>query len=175
MHDPLDVFPEYEFKPLVAADDLLRYDDGKWTPSTNQEYDMAFMIPSQCLTVGVHLPFYSNERWAWCRDIHERIEDHPCGYAWHIQLAAGETRKGRSGYAWNRINHPNTIAYMDGIYRIDKLCHQVKELRVQFYIQDTHMQAGMVRERATKKLVIPPRIISCMYCGLIDTQSAKEV
>ena len=160
-------FPIYEFRllPGQLRGKVSRYANGRWVPGDG-EYDLAFAVigdgPPMCYYV--ELPYRQNILWSWARDGNwaGRVAKHPEGNAWHYMLKRGKTEWGES---WRREEHPNLIAHGSGMDYVASRCGCANGDGPEFHIADEWIQAGLVREAKTKKVVVFPKRFDCMYCG----------
>ncbi len=160
------LFPVYEFRPLpetVRGGNLYRYAEGKWIEDDG-EFGLAFAsLAGAPMAFGIDLPYRPNILWSWTT-VHwgSKYRRHPRGNPWHYSL-----REGRSemGDGWNRDSHPNTAAMDNAMNWVcgKRGCANGRGPR--FQLDDQFIKAGLVREKATKEIVVPPESPICMYCG----------
>lgn len=164
------LWPVFEFRTLYELEECYRYNNGQWTKDDG-EYDIAFIglwkgiYPS---VVYIELPYYENILWEYCDT--KSVAAHPNGNPWHYMLRPGKRDWGRS---WReRYAHPNMLAEAEGRERIASVYSVCNGMPVTVYnVMDPHVLLGMIREVGAKKVVRPPRIFNCMYCGTIDISS----
>lgn len=165
------LWPIYEFRPIVFRNygTLYRYADGKWLEDDG-EYDIAFYGDS--IAYGVQLPYRSNILWSWLTRHWSSDEPlHRHGNPWHYALREGTDEWGRS---WGRDGHPNTQAHDAAVKACCSQFRCANGQGPQFHLDDPYMTRGLVRERDTKHVVVPPTKPECMYCGLDWLVSLKS-
>lgn len=161
-------FPIYEFRPdKIFSGKLLRYNGGNWIDDDG-EYDLAFICPQEQSYTYISLPDHFNIMWKWCRNMAWGlyVSKHPAGNAWHYMTKNGENW---GNDLWDRDNHPNIKA---GNSAGNKCC-SLKGCasgggRVEFNVIDETINAGLLRIANTKKIIKPPKIFKCCYCGEHD-------
>lgn len=167
MANATNKFPVYEFRPLpnlLLNSKWYRFAEGQWIPYDG-EYDLAFIrYDGAPLCLSVCLPYYLNIEWGWVRKGNwmEEVSQHPKNNAWHYQLRPGAKNWGHS---WERDQHPNTKAGESGIKLLSERRGCANGRGPQFNVLDPYMLKGLVREQQTKKIVVPPKVFNCMYCG----------
>jgi hypothetical protein len=156
----------YEFRPLPGffTGEIRRYADGQWM-ADDGEYDLAFINSLGAPICLYFSPGYQkNIIGSWIDGHWQAMERrHPRGNPWHYALAEGETDWGGD---WGRDGHENERAGRNGM---DKLCSEVRGANGRHVeptkMNDPHILAGLVRNRETGALLVPPREPICMYCG----------
>ena len=161
----------YEFRPLYEGE-MLRYNGGDWIPDDG-EYDLAFVCVNDPVVYGVDMPSYDNIFWKWCNNMQwmAYVKGHPNGNAWHYMRYDNSKDRGRS---WDRKNHPNIIAHDSGMDRVAKAMGCANGRSVDFNVTNDVIQAGLLRDADTKKIVKPPKTLKCCYCGEIDWAKTEK-
>lgn len=155
------LWPVYEFRPLPGhvTSDLRRFADGTWIPDDG-EYDIAFS--AKFMAYGVDLPYQRNIIWQWVdRHWWDREDRHPRGNAWHYMLRDGASDWGGE---WDRERHPNRIAYQKAMSFTAGRDSCASGRGPQMCQGDPYIEAGLLRERDSKRVVTPPVNRVCMYC-----------
>lgn len=171
MKNMTEEFPIYEFRPLYKGE-MLRYNKGKWTKDDGK-YDLAFIETNNPVAHYITLPYQDNLLWSWCKNMNwnANIDKHPNGNAWHYM---SKNKAQNWGNGWERDKHPNIIA---GNAAMDKCCSKFSSANgrgVDFYVNDPTILKGSVRELETKKIVVPPMIFNCIYCGEINWKKEEK-
>lgn len=161
------LWPVMEFRPLPDAlkGDLRRFADGAWVPDDG-EYDLAFISDfGSPLCLCIELPYQKNivASWLTTPGAWQAFEPkHPRGNPWHFMLREGTKKWGGD---WGRFRHPNRLAGDSGMSKLSGERGCANGIHVEFRVGDKHMEAGLVRERDSKKIVALPEKLVCMYCG----------
>jgi len=160
----------YEFRPLYEGK-MLRYNGGNWIPDDG-EYDLAFVQCDNPVFQGVELSSYSNLLWKWCKNMNwaAHIQKHPRGNAWHYMTNDCKPFHGE----WNKDSHLNRLAYEAAGKKCCDMNRCANGRAVEFNITNDVIQAGQLREVKTKKIVKPPKIFKCCYCGNIDWKKEEK-
>ena len=157
--------PVYEFRPLPGffRASFHRYADGAWVPDDG-EYDLAFAsVAFGSLCLYVEHPYPANLRWSWLTtDWRGSIAEHPRGNPWHYALCDGASEFGKD---WGRDRHPNSLAGRSGMNWACAQASCASGRHVEFHPFDPHIRAGLVRDRETKAILVPPDDLRCVYCG----------
>lgn len=166
------LWPVYEFRPLGAWRELFRYANGEWIEDDGK-YDIAFYGRDRQFTpfgLYVQLPHYRNLIWGWY-DRHWSSHEprHPRGNAWHYALREGETQWGD---AWDVDAHPNSRAGREAMNRCCGKYSCANGRGPELNRFNDYVMNGIVRERETKAVFVPPSRPACMYCGDVDTRIA---
>lgn len=154
----------YEFRPdKLYTGALLRYNEGNWIDDDG-EYDIAFVTKNDNFALMVDMPYCSNLLWSWCKNMNWRanIPNHPRLNPWHYMTNDHEPP---SHDGWKRDIHPNTIA---GDKAMNFVCNNhgcANGEHVEFNVLDKTINAGLLRTKNTKEIVIVPEIFDCVYCG----------
>lgn len=158
-----ELWPVFEFRPLPdgGVRTLYRYAGGLWIPDDG-EWDISFY--GDYMAYYVEIPYQKNILWKWTTQHWSGFEpQHPGGNAWHYYLRGGETDWGGQ---WDRYAHENERV---GRLAMSECCskyHCANGRAVEFKLDDPYMFHGLVRNRETKEIVVPPSEPECMYCGL---------
>jgi hypothetical protein len=161
------IFPIYEFKPTeLFSGKCLRYNNGLWTPDDN-EYDLAFITLGDNFAFGVDMPYQKNLAWSWCKKMRwgAFVEKHPNSNAWHYMSKDG-TNNFRGD--WNRSRHPNVVAMDQAMHKMSSMKGCANGRYVEFNPIDKTINANLLREVETKKIIKPPDVFKCVYCGDIN-------
>lgn len=158
----------YEFRPLPndpwlkgGFGDLLRYADGKWIQDDG-EYDVAFVKWNMVLYVSLH--YQKNILWKWTTKHWSANEPlHRSGNPWHYHLRDGQKEWGGN---WGRDRHVNTVVGSQSMKYSCSLANCANGHGPEFDLNDPYIKAGLVRDRDTKAIVVPPEHPECMYCQL---------
>jgi len=169
MSKPPFPYPVYEFRPYeggfnserfsLKQDEVLRYAKGAWIPDDGQ-YDLAFIIPNHFIAMFIDIPYKTNIKWSLVNLSRRHIDGTP----WHYQL--------RGGYylqEWdssNRIQHPNLIASASAISKLTSIQGCANGYGVDITdVGDPTLCNGLVRNVETKKPLVPPKSVTCTFCG----------
>lgn len=162
---PSALWPVFEFRPLPSQmhGTVLRYAKGEWLPDDG-EWDIAFVSYGMGapLGLGVELPYQRNIIWSgltshWAAQNHK----HPGSNPWHYMLRDGETQWGG---VWGRDQHLNERAMRAAMGKCCAINGCANGWGPAFRDGNPWIEAGMVRERDTKRIVRPPERRQCMYC-----------
>lgn len=161
------LFPVYEFRPhpSVFRSPPRRYAEGRWIEDDG-EYDVCFIGSGlgENYSLFVQLPHHRNIVCSWLSGHWSMdVTGHPGGNPWHRSLKDGETSWGEP---WGRERHLNDIAGREGMSKVCSEWRCANGRHVEFYAEDKHIAAGLVRNRETKEVFRFPENLKCIYCGV---------
>lgn len=160
----------YEFRPLYEGK-MLRYNGGDWIPDDG-EYDLAFIECDNPIWHGIDIPSRPTIVWRWCKNMNwtAHVQEHPNGNAWHYLTTDSKPWGG----SWDVDKHPNELANREASSMCCYMNHCANGRCVDFNITNDTIQAGLLREVSTKKIIKPPKIFKCCYCGEIDWKKEEK-
>jgi len=168
-----ELFPVYELRPLPNSGEWLRWNNGN-PIKDDGEWDLAFMNVGNGppIVIYVSLAYKTNLLWSWVKNGQWGIDvpEHPDANAWHRITTDGKETNG----SWDRDKHPNTIAG-DKAMSWQSSRHGCSNGRhAEFYINNEWIEAGLLRNKETKEVVVFPEIFDCIYCGKHDWRKEEN-
>ena len=163
------LWPVYEIRPLPnELETCWRYAKGHWVEDDGR-WDLAFAGKSKeryAIVLGVELPSQKNLLWGWLTGSWQkklpRSFDHPDGNPWHYSLRVDTHDWGKY---WGKEAHPNERAYKEGMNWTCTKYGAANGRPIRFALKNPYILAGLVRDRETGTVLVPPAEPLCMYCG----------